>query len=111
MKRLLSIMRRYLKESILGPLFKLFEATLELLVPLVVANMIDIGVKNADVPYIVKMGLLLLGFGAVGLAFSVTAQYFAAKASVGAVTVLRHDLFAHLGKLLFGAEARISHAL
>ena len=101
MRRLLSIMRRYLKESILGPLFKLFEATLELLVPLVVANMIDIGVKNADVPYIVKMGLLLLGFGVVGLAFSVTAQYFAAKASVGTVTVLRHDLFAHLGKLSY----------
>ena len=101
MKRLLNIMRGYLKESILGPLFKLFEATLELLVPLVVANIIDIGVKNADVPYIVKMGLLLLGFSAVGLAFSVTAQYFAAKASVGAVTILRHDLFAHLGKLSY----------
>ena len=101
MKRLLSIMRRYLKESILGPLFKLFEATLELLVPLVVANIIDIGVKNVDVPYIVKMALILLGFSAVGLAFSVTAQYFAAKASVGAVTVLRHDLFAHLGKLSY----------
>ena len=101
MKRLLSIMRGYLKESILGPLFKLFEATLELLVPLVVANIIDIGVKNADVPYIVKMALILLGFSAVGLAFSVTAQYFAAKASVGAVTLLRHDLFAHLGKLSY----------
>ena len=94
-------MRRYLKESILGPLFKLFEATLELLVPLVVANIIDIGVKNADIPYIVKMALILLLFSAVGLAFSVTAQYFAAKASVGAVTVLRHDLFAHLGKLSY----------
>ena len=94
-------MRRYLKESILGPLFKLLEATLELLVPLVVANIIDIGIKNADVPYIVKMALILLGFSVVGLAFSVTAQYFAAKASVGTVTVLRHDLFAHLGKLSY----------
>ena len=83
MKRIFSIMRRYLKESILGPLFKLLEATLELLVPLVVANIIDIGIKNADVPYIVKMALILLGFSVVGLAFSVTAQYFAAKASVG----------------------------
>ncbi len=101
MRRLLSIMRRYLKESILGPLFKLLEATLELLVPLVVANIIDIGVKNADVPYIVKMALILLGFSVVGLAFSVTAQYFAAKASVGTVTVLRHDLFAHLTKLSY----------
>ena len=101
MKRIFSIMRRYLKESILGPLFKLLEATLELLVPLVVANIIDIGIKNADVPYIVKMALILLGFSVVGLAFSVTAQYFAAKASVGTVTVLRHDLFAHLGKLSY----------
>ena len=101
MKRIFSIMRRYLKESILGPLFKLLEATLELLVPLVVANIIDIGIKNADVPYIIKMALILLGFSVVGLAFSVTAQYFAAKASVGTVTVLRHDLFAHLGKLSY----------
>ena len=101
MKRLLSIMRRYLKESILGPLFKLLEATLELLVPLVVAAIIDTGVKNADVPYIVRMSLLLIGFSAVGLAFSATAQYFAAKASVGAVSELRHDLFAHLGKFSY----------
>lgn len=101
MKRLLSIMRRYLKESILGPLFKLLEATLELLVPLVVAAIIDVGVKNQDAPYIVRMSLLLVGFSAVGLAFSATAQFFAAKASVGAVSELRHDLFAHLGKLSY----------
>ena len=110
MKRLLSIMRRYLKESILGPLFKLLEATLELLVPLVVAAIIDTGVKNADAPYIVRMSLLLIGFSAVGLAFSATAQYFAAKASVGAVSELRHDLFAHLGKLSYAQIDKIGTA-
>lgn len=107
MKRLLTIMRRYLKESILGPLFKLLEATLELLVPLVVATIIDVGVKNADVPYIVRMSLLLIGFSAVGLAFSATAQFFAAKASVGSVSELRHDLFAHLGKLSYAQIDRL----
>ena len=91
MKRMLVYMRDYVKESILGPLFKLFEATLELIVPLIIASMIDNGI-NASTPdssYVIKMSVLLLVLGAVGLAFSVTAQYFAAKASVGYVTKLR----------------------
>lgn len=101
MKRLLHIMRAYLKESVLGPLFKLLEATLELLVPLVVAAIVDRGIEGADVPYTVKMCLVLAAFGLVGLGFSVTAQYFAARAAVGTVTRLRHDLLDHLTSLSY----------
>ena len=89
-------MRRYLKECVLGPLFKLLEATLELLVPLVVAAIVDYGIVTADVAYTTRMAILLLIFGLVGLGFSVTAQYFAARAAVGTVTTLRHDLLSHI---------------
>ncbi len=99
MKKILSCIKGYVKESVLGPLFKLLEATLELIVPLVIAAIVDIGIKNGDRPYIVKMCLLLALLGAVGLAFSVTAQYFAAKASVGFVTKLRYSLFSHIQTL------------
>ena len=92
MKRLLSYIKGYIKESILGPLFKLFEATLELIVPIVIAYIIDNGIKTGDEGYVINMSLILLLLGAVGLAFSVTAQYFAAKASVGYVTKLRYSL-------------------
>ena len=96
-------MRDYVKESILGPLFKLFEATLELIVPLFIASIIDNGINTAspDSAYVVKMSILLLLLGAVGLAFSVTAQYFAAKASVGYVTKLRFALFSHIQKFSY----------
>ncbi len=73
-------MRHYKKESIIGPLFKLLEACFELIVPLVMANIIDIGIINQDMPYIWKMGAVLVLFGVLGLACSLTAQYFAAKA-------------------------------
>ena len=99
MKNLLKYINGYKKESILGPLFKLFEAALELTVPLVIAAIIDNGIANSDRAYTVKMSLLLVLLGAVGLAFSVVAQYFAAKASVGYVTKLRYALFAHIGTL------------
>ena len=101
MKKLLKYLKGYTKECILGPLFKLFEATLELLVPLVVGAMIDNGIEQSNTPYIVKAALLLLLLGAVGLAFSVTAQFFAAKASVGFVTRLRSALFQKVGKLSY----------
>ena len=100
---MLAYLKGYVKESILGPLFKLFEATLELIVPLVIARIIDNGI-NADEPssaYVVKMSLILLLLGAVGLAFSVTAQYFAAKASVGYVARLRSELFTHVQSLSY----------
>ena len=101
MKNLLKYINGYKKESVLGPLFKLFEATLELTVPLVIATIIDNGIANGDRGYTVKMSLLLVLLGAVGLAFSVVAQYFAAKASVGYVTKLRYALFAHIGTLSY----------
>lgn len=99
MKKLLTYMKGYGKECVLSPLFKLLEASFELLVPLVVANIIDVGIKNADKPYIVKMCLLMVLLGAIGLSCTLVAQYFAAKASVGFATQLRHGLFAHIVSL------------
>ncbi|MCD7906613.1 MAG: ABC transporter ATP-binding protein/permease [Clostridium sp.] len=101
MKRLLSYMKNYKKESILGPLFKMLEASFELFVPLVVARMVDVGIRSGDVGYVMKMGGLLVLLGIIGLACSLTAQYFAAKASVGMATSLRNDLFAHIGSLSY----------
>ena len=101
MRKLLRYLKHYKKESIIGPLFKLLEACFELIVPLVMANIIDIGIKNQDMPYIWKMGAVLVLFGVLGLACSLTAQYFAAKAAVGFGTELRHDLFAHINSLSY----------
>ena len=101
MKSLFAYMRGYKKECILGPLFKLLEATFELLVPLVMAAVIDVGIKNADRGYIGRMCLVMAGLGVVGLVCSITAQFFAAKASVGIAAKLRHNLFAHIQELSF----------
>ena len=101
MKRLMMYLKDYKKESILAPLFKLLEAFFELLVPLVMANIIDYGISNRNMGYIGKMGLLLLLLGAVGLASSITAQFFAAKAAVGFSTQLRQALFDHIEDLSF----------
>ena len=101
MRKLLRYLKHYKKESIIGPLFKLLEACFELIVPLVMANIIDIGIKNQDMPYIWKMGAVLVLFGVLGLTCSLTAQYFAAKAAVGFGTELRHDLFAHINSLSY----------
>ena len=76
-------MKGYGKECVLGPLFKLLEASFELMIPLVVARIVDVGIENADTGYIVKMCLVMVALGIVGLASAVTAQYFAAKAAVG----------------------------
>ena len=100
-QNILSYMKYYKKESILGPLFKLLEASFELFVPMVVANIIDIGIKNADKPYIVKQCLVLGALALIGLICAVTAQYFAAKASVGYAKKLKHVLFAHVQSLSF----------
>ena len=101
MKRLMTYLKDYEKESILAPLFKLLEAFFELLVPLVMANIIDYGISNRNMGYIGKMGLLLLLLGVVGLASSITAQFFAAKAAVGFSTKLRQALFNHIEDLSF----------
>lgn len=101
MKRLMTYLKDYKKESILAPLFKLLEAFFELMVPLVMANIIDYGISNRNMGYIGKMGLLLLLLGVVGLASSITAQFFAAKAAVGFSTKLRQALFDHIEDLSF----------
>lgn len=101
MKKLLVYLKDYIKESILGPLFKLLEALFELFVPLVIAAIIDMGIENGDTGYIIKMCLVLVLLGFVGLAFSITAQYFAAKASVGFVSKIRHVLFGHIQSLSY----------
>lgn len=101
MKRLLSYMGAYKKESILGPLFKMLEASFELFVPLVVASMVDVGIANRSVSYVVRMGGLLLLLAVIGLTCSLTAQYFAAKAATGTATALRNNLFSHIGTLSY----------
>lgn len=101
MRKLLVYLKDYKKETILGPLFKLLEASFELFIPLVVAAMIDTGIKGNDTGYIWKMCLIMAALGLIGLVCAVTAQYFAAKAAVGFATKLRHGLFAHIQKLSF----------
>ena len=101
MRKLLVYLKNYKKESVLAPLFKMLEASFELLVPLVVASMIDVGITNQDKPYIVRMSLIMVALGVIGLVCSVTAQYFSAKAAVGFATKLRHGLFAHVQTLSF----------
>mgnify|MGYP000974846473 CR=1 FL=1 len=101
MKRLFSYMKDYKLESILGPLFKMLEASFELFVPLVVARMVDVGIRGRDTGYILKMGGVLVLLALIGLTCSLTAQYFAAKAATGAATSLRNDLFSHIGRLSY----------
>lgn len=101
MKSLLKYIKDYKKESVLAPLFKMLEASFELMVPLVMASIIDRGIANADTAYIIKMGLILVLLAAVGLISAVTAQYFSAKAAVGFATKLRSALFSHIQNLSY----------
>ena len=86
MKKILYFLKDYKKESILAPLFKMLEAIFELIVPLVMAAIIDVGIAHSDRGYVVRMCLVMIGLGVIGLACSITAQYFAAKAAVGMAT-------------------------
>ncbi len=101
MKRLLIYLKDYRKESVLGPLFKLLEASFELLVPLVMAAVIDKGIANRDTGYVTRMCLVMVALGFIGLVCSVTAQYFAAKAAVGFATGVRGALFSHIQGLSY----------
>ena len=101
MNKLFVYLKEYKKETILGPLFKLLEASFELFVPLVVASMIDVGIKTGDTGYIIRMCLVLIALGVIGLVCSITAQYFAAKAAVGFVKKIRHALFRHIQSLSY----------
>lgn len=99
LKKLLIYLKNYKAETVLAPLFKMFEALLELFVPLVVKRIIDIGIYNNDGTYVLKMCVLLAFIAFIGLAFSITAQYFSAKAAVGFSSELRYSLFSHIGTL------------
>lgn len=102
MKKLFIYLKEYRRESILGPLFKLLEASFELFVPIVMAAIIDTGINaGAGKPYIIKMCVVLIALGIIGLVCSVTAQYFAAKAATGFAAKIRHVLFKHLESLSF----------
>lgn len=101
MKSLLVYLKDYKKETILAPLFKMLEASFELFVPLVMAAVIDVGIAGEDRPYIVKMCLVLIALGIVGLVCSITAQYFSAKAAAGFGIGVRHALFAHVQSFTF----------
>lgn len=101
MTKLFRYLKRYRKESILAPFFKLIEVAFELTVPLIVSKIIDVGIENGDKGYIVKRCLLLGLLGILGLCSTLVAQYFSAKASVGFATDIRHALFSHIGKLSY----------
>lgn len=96
MKKLLNYMSGYTKQCVLGPLFKLLEASFELLVPLVVAKIVDAGIGGGDTGQVVKLCLVLIGLGAVGFVMAVTAQYFSASAAVGFCARLRHAVMEHI---------------
>lgn len=110
MWKLLRYMKGYRKESVCAPLFKLLEALFELFVPLVMAQIIDVGIKTHDKSYIIRMCLLMAALGLIGLICSITAQYFSAKAAVGFASKLRSSLFAHIQSLSFSEMDQIGTA-
>lgn len=110
MKKLLIYLKDYKKESVLAPLFKMLEASFELIVPLVVTQIIDVGIANKDSGYILKMCLIMVALGLIGLTCSITAQYFAAKAAVGFGTQVRHELFAHIQTFSFSEIDKVGTA-
>lgn len=101
MKHLLKYLRHYKKETVLAPLFKMLEASFELFVPLVMAQIVDVGIRQHNIGYVLHMGGILVLLGMIGLICSITAQYFAAKSAVGFGTELRHDLFVHIQGLSY----------
>lgn len=110
MRQLAGYLKKYKWESILGPLFKMLEASFELFVPLVMAKLIDTGIGGGDTAYILKMAGILLLLAVIGLGCSLTAQYFAAKAAVGACTDIRNDLYSHINHLSYSELDKIGTA-
>ena len=101
MKKLLRFLKGYEKETILAPLFKMLEASFELIVPLVVSGIVDVGIPNRDTAYIWRMCVIMILLGVIGLTCSLTAQYFSAKAAMGFSTALRREMFAHINRLSY----------
>ena len=108
MRTLAKYLRNYKKESILAPFFKFLEVVFDLLVPIVIAQIIDVGIAHNDHGYIVQKFFILILMAAAGLAVSITAQFFAAKASVGFATEVRQAVFDHIQKLSYPRERRYS---
>ena len=107
MFRLKKYLFRYKKELILGPFFKLWEAVFELIIPLVMAKIIDVGIASRDVGYVLRLGGVILGLAAVGFCSTLVCQYIAAKASQGVGTDLRNDMFRHINTLSHGEIDRL----
>ena len=107
MKKILYFLKDYKKESILAPLFKMLEAIFELIIPLVMAAIIDTGIAGNDKNYVIRMCMVMTGLGIIGLACSITAQFFAAKAAVGMASRLRHAVFSHIQNLSFSTIDQI----
>ena len=101
MKKLLKYMKGYRKECIFAPLFKMTEALLELFIPLVVASIIDKGILENNTKFIIQMCIVMISCGLFGLAFSITAQYYSAKAAINFTAKLRHALFEHIQKFSY----------
>lgn len=110
MKKLLVYLKDYKKETVLAPLFKMLEASFELLIPIVVKLIVDVGIANRDKGYVGRMCFVMILLGVIGLVCSITAQYFSAKAAVGFATKLRHTLFAHMQKLSFSQMDKMGTA-
>ncbi len=110
MKRLLVFLKDYKKETVLAPLFKMLEASFELLIPIVVKMIVDTGIANHDKGYVGRMCMIMILLGVIGLVCSITAQYFSAKAAVGFAAKLRHTLFAHMQKLSFSQMDKMGAA-
>ena len=107
MKTVLRFLKNYKLECIIAPLFKLLEACFDLMVPIVVKSIIDVGIANGDKNYIIQRCLILVALGIIGLTCALIAQYFAAKAAVGMATSMRHSLFAHLGKFSYSQTDKL----
>lgn len=107
MKNFLGYLKQYKKETVLAPLFKMLEASFELLIPLVVQQIVDVGIASGDKPYVVKMCLVMVALGLIGLVCAVTAQFYSARAAVGVATGLRHSLFTHMQSLSYAQADKI----
>lgn len=107
MKKLLPYLKQYRKECVLGPLFKLLEATFELFIPLIVAQIIDQGIPNGDMSFVKQRVLMMAALGLIGMLAAISAQYFAARAAVGFAATLREKLFAHIQELSFESTSQI----
>ena len=110
MKKILSFLKQYRKEAILGPLFKLLEASFELLIPLAVADIIDVGIAKGNQNIIIRDALIMAALGLIGMLFSITAQYFSAKAAVGLAATVRHELFDHIQSLSYSRAQAVGTA-